>query len=172
MSKKHSSQPKETLLDTKKESGPVKEPNWFQKLRGSHKFRLIFIGILLVIVGVMFVYWTKMRIWLAIAFIALLAAFGLEATKTDFDMGTLMKTGSFKESKVQRDTNGDIFYDKNGDMVTEQSKGKKSNEWNCSDFESQPKAQAFFVKVGGAGNDVNRLDGDKDGEACEGLPKN
>ena len=29
----------------------------------------------------------------------------------------------------------------------------------------------YFEKVGGVGNDVNRLDGDKDGEACESLPK-
>ena len=51
------------------------------------------------------------------------------------------------------------------------SMGKKADDYNCDDFSTQPEAQAFFEKVGGVGNDVNRLDGNKDGEACEALPK-
>ena len=44
--------------------------------------------------------------------------------------------------------------------------------YNCEDFVTQPEAQTFFDKVGGTKYDVNRLDGDKDGTACESLPNN
>ena len=153
------------------ESPQSTEPSTFSKMRNSHKARLIIIGILLIIVAILFVVWSKMRIVLAIAFIALLAAFGLEASKNDYDMGTLMKTKSFKESQVQRDEKGNILYDKMGNITTDSSKGKEANDYNCSDFTTQPEAQAFFEKVGGTAHDLNRLDGDKDGNACESLPK-
>lgn len=159
-------------ISHEKASTPEKSPSKFQQLRGSHKFRLWFIGGLFVVVAILFVFWTKARIFLAIALIALGAAFGLEASKKDFDMGTLMKTKSFQESKVSRDTSGNILYDKTGSVTTDSSVGKKADDYNCSDFSTQPEAQAFYLKVGGKGNDVNRLDGNKDGEACESLPKN
>lgn len=41
---------------------------------------------------------------------------------------------------------------------------------NCSDFESQAKAQAFYEAAGGPESDPHRLDGDGDGVACESLP--
>lgn len=46
-----------------------------------------------------------------------------------------------------------------------------TNEYNCSDFESQKAAQAVLsrCKKQGAG-DVHRLDKDSDGKACESLP--
>ena len=59
------------------EKESTKGPSKFAQLRGNRKFRLWFIGILLVIVAILFVFWTKARIVLAIAFVALLAAFGL-----------------------------------------------------------------------------------------------
>ncbi len=148
-----------------------KKPSKFQQARGSHKFRLWFIGILMAIVAVMFIFIPKMRILLAVAFVALLAAFGMEAKQTDFDMGKLFKTGSFQESKVSRDSSGNVLFDKLGNITTDSTKGKKADEYNCSDFSTQPEAQSFFLKVGGTKNDVNRLDGNKDGEACESLPK-
>lgn len=141
------------------------------KLRGNRKFRLGFIVFLLIVVGVLFFFWEKMRIVLAIAFIALLAAFGLEASQNDFDLGKLWETKSFEQSKVSRDNSGNIIFDKNGNITTDSSKGKKADDYNCDDFGNQPEAQNFFVKVGGTGNDLNRLDGDKDGNACESLPK-
>ncbi|MBI1862882.1 excalibur calcium-binding domain-containing protein [Candidatus Microgenomates bacterium] len=144
----------------------------FQELRGSHKFRLWAIGILLIIVAILFVFWAKMRVFLVIAFIALLAAFGLEATNNDYDVGKMIKTRSVKDSKVQRDEKGNLLFDKLGNITTDSSKGKKADDYNCSDFSTQPEAQGFFEKVGGTKNDVNRLDGNKDGEACESLPKN
>jgi len=141
------------------------------KVRYSHKARLWVIGVLLVIVGVLFVFWGKMRVVLAIAFIALLGAFGLEVSQSDWDLGQLWETKSFQESKVARDMEGNILFDKLGNITTDSSVGKKADDYNCDDFETQQESQVFFEKVGGVGNDVNRLDGDKDGEACESLPK-
>ncbi len=148
-----------------------KKVSTFQRLRNNHKFRLWFIGVLIVIVGILFVFWAKMRIVLAVALIALLGAFGLEASQNDFDLGTLLKTKSFDQSKVSRDDSGNILYDKMGNITTNASEGKKADEYNCDDFMSQPESQSFYQRVGGKGNDVNRLDGDKDGDACESLPQ-
>jgi hypothetical protein len=158
--------------ETKKpEKETPKSPSKLNQLRASHKFRLWFIGILLIIVAILFIFWTKARIFLAIAFLTLLGAFGLEASKTDFDLGKLIQTKSLQESKVSRDSSGNILFDKLGNITTDSTQGKKADEYNCSDFSTQPEAQAFFLKVGGTKNDVNRLDGNKDGQACESLPK-
>jgi ABC-type multidrug transport system fused ATPase/permease subunit len=161
------------------ETKPVPGTSPLSQLRYSHKFRLWFIGILLVIVAILFFFFAKLRVALVIAFIALLAAFGLEATKNDFDMKKLIETKSFQDSKVARDEKGNvktndlgqILFDKLGNVTTDKTVGKKSNDYNCSDFATQPEAQAFFLKVGGVGNDVNRLDANKDGVACQSLPK-
>ena len=42
--------------------------------------------------------------------------------------------------------------------------------YNCSDFATHKQAQDFFIKNGGPKKDPYRLDGDKDGLACEKLP--
>jgi hypothetical protein len=123
------------------------------------------------IVAVLFIFWEKARIALVIAFVALLAALGLEASKNDWDLQKLWQTKSLQESKVSRDAQGNILFDKLGNITTDKSKGKKADDYNCDDFSTQPEAQAFFEKVGGTGNDINRLDGNKDGKACESLPK-
>jgi len=141
-----------------------------KKLRGNKKFRLTVIAILLVIVAILFFVWEKARIFLAAAFFLLLAALGLEISEKDWDLGNLFETGSFQESKIMRDESGNFLYDLQGNIVTDSAKGKRADEYNCDDFSTQPQAQAFFEKVGGVGNDVNRLDGDKDGVACEALP--
>lgn len=41
---------------------------------------------------------------------------------------------------------------------------------NCSDFGTQPEAQAFFIAEGGPEEDPHGLDADGDGIACEALP--
>jgi len=91
----------------------------------------------------------------------LLGAFGLEATNNDWDLGKLLSGSSMSEAKVMRD--------KDGNVVT--SGGKYTDEYNCSDFATQPQAQKFFKNAGGPSQDTNRLDGDNDGNACESLPK-
>ena len=45
-----------------------------------------------------------------------------------------------------------------------------SNIYNCSDFATHDQAQAVYDSCGGVSNDIHRLDGNKDGEACESLP--
>ncbi len=41
---------------------------------------------------------------------------------------------------------------------------------NCSDFATQPEAQAFYESEGGPASDPHKLDRDGDGTACESLP--
>jgi hypothetical protein len=150
-----------------------------QKLRANRKFKLWLIAALMAIVVILFIFFEKLRIVLAIAFIALLAAFGLEASQNDWDLQKLWETKSFEQSKVGRDEKGNtmldeagnILFDKMGNVTTDKAAGKKADDYNCDDFSTQPEAQKFFEKVGGIGNDVNRLDGNKDGDACESLPK-
>ncbi len=159
---------KESKSEAKKET---KELSTFSRLRGNRKFRLGVIAALMLIVVILFIFWAKMRIFLAIIFVVLLGAFGLEASQNDWDLGKMIQTGSVQESKVSRDESGNILWDREGNMTTDKTKGKTANDYNCDDFTTQPEAQAFFLKVGGKGNDINRLDGNKDGQACESLPK-
>lgn len=142
-----------------------------KKLRGNKKLRLWIIGILMLIVAILFIFWEKARIFLAVAFLTLLTAFGLEVTENDWDLQTFIETGSLNDSKIMRDTSGNLLFDKEGNITTNSALGKSADSYNCNDFDTQPEAQTFYERVGGLGNDVNRLDGDKDGEACESLPQ-
>jgi len=45
------------------------------------------------------------------------------------------------------------------------------NVYNCSDFPTHNEAQKVFEQCGGINNDIHKLDSDKDGIACESLPK-
>jgi len=91
----------------------------------------------------------------------LAAAFGLESCNNDWDLGKLLSGSTPTEAKVMRD--------KEGNVVT--SGGKYTDEYNCDDFSTQNEAQRFFVKAGGPNKDVNGLDGDNDGTACQALPE-
>lgn len=91
----------------------------------------------------------------------LLGAFGLEITNTDWDIGKLLSGSSLEEARVKRDIKGNVV----------DEGGKFTDEYNCDDFPTQPEAQKFFINAGGPSEDVNQLDGDNDGEACENLPK-
>jgi len=120
-----------------------------------------------------------------IALLTILAgAFGLELSNNDWDLGSILKGSSPSDAKILRDKNGNIRRDANGQIVTRVMRDKNGNvvpdgtagakytdEYNCTDFATQPAAQGFFDKAGGVGHDTNRLDGDKDGIACEDLPK-
>lgn len=101
----------------------------------------------------------------------LLGAFGLEASNNDFDLGKLFSGSSLEESKVVRDEVGNVLYDKEGNVVTDATLGKKASDYNCDDFDTQPEAQRFFQKMGGVNKDVYGLDGNNDGQACEALPQ-
>lgn len=149
----------------------VKKPSKFQELRGSHKFRIWLIIFLLAVVAILFIFFQKLRVILVVAFIALLAALGLEVSKNDWDLQKLLETKSFQQSKVTRDVQGNVLFDKLGNITTDSTQGKQADQYNCSDFATQPEAQAFYEKLGGLGHDVNRLDANKDGVACQDLPK-
>ena len=162
------------MVEKDKQTKDVKEeksPSKLQKLRGSHKFRIGLILFLMAVIAILFIFFQKLRVVLVVAFIALLAALGLEVSQNDWDLQKLWQTKSFQESKVSRDSGGNILFDKLGNITTDSANGKKADDYNCDDFSTQPEAQAFFEKVGGVGNDVNRLDGNKDGVACQSLPK-
>lgn len=159
------------MTENNSNTSEKKQPSLFARLRNSHTFRLWFIGSLLVIIAVLFYFFKQLRIWLTIIFVLLLTAFGMEATKKDYDVQKLIKTKSFQQSEVSRDEKGNILFDKLGNIVTDPTQGKEADDYNCADFNTQPEAQAFFEKVGGTDRDLNRLDGDKDGNACESLRK-
>jgi len=90
----------------------------------------------------------------------LLAAFGLESTNNDWDLGKLLSGSSMSEAKIKRDANGNFLLE-----------SCKSDLYNCANFQIQEEAQEVVDKCGGIGEDINELDGDKDGIACESLPK-
>lgn len=122
---------------------------------------------------------TKKKVLLGV-FVLLLGALGLEVSNNDFDLGSIMSGNSVADSKIMRDADGNLQTDNSGNLVTHvmrdtdgnivSSNGKYTDEYNCADFKTQPKAQAFFEKAGGPSKDTNGLDGDNDGEACESLP--
>lgn len=117
-----------------------------------------------------------------VVIIAILAgAFGLEATNNDWDLGALLSGSSIEDAKILRDEKGNAIRDEAGKFITRIMRDKEGNEvatggkytdeYNCNDFATQEEAQRFFLKAGGTRQDTNRLDGDKDGTACESLPK-
>ncbi|MCE9541807.1 thermonuclease family protein [Candidatus Kaiserbacteria bacterium] len=57
-----------------------------------------------------------------------------------------------------------------GSYVPSKTYDCTKNSYNCSDFSSHAEAQYVFGLCGGDGNDVHRLDSDKDGSVCEALP--
>lgn len=114
----------------------------------------------------------------------LLGAFGLEVSNNDWDLGKILSGQPVNETKILRDEKGNlkqdsvgnfvtrVLRDKAGNIVKDNTEGAKyTDEYNCDDFTTQPEAQTFFDNAGGVSKDTNRLDGDKDGEACESLPK-
>ena len=133
------------------------------KFRRSKKVRLTVIIVLLIIAGIIFVMWEKARIGALIAIIALLAAFGMEATENDYDIGKMIETKSFSESKIKRDDGGNLIL---GAMCN----ADDDFDYNCDDFTTQEEAQSAYEKCAKNGNDVHGLDGNNDGIACQNLP--
>lgn len=104
---------------------------------------------------------------LGVVIVVLLAALGLEVTNNDFDLGTLLGGGSLGEAKMERDADGNLTGSTLGQVCGDEAK----DEYNCDDFATQEEAQAKMDQCTAEGRDVNRLDGDNDGVACESLPK-
>ncbi len=118
---------------------------------------------------------------IGVVIVVLLGALGLELSNNDFDLGSIISGNSVSDSKIERDANGNLATDKEGNFVTRimrdkegrevSSGGKYTDEYNCDDFGTQPEAQTFFTNAGGLSKDTNGLDGDKDSSACESLPQ-
>ena len=153
--------------------------NW----RMNKKVRLYIIGGLLILVAVLAFFFEGLRLWMLGIGIVLLVALGFEAGNTDIDLGSVIGGESFSDSVIERDDEGNLeqaadgglltrlLRDKEGNVVAAGTSGAKyTDEYNCDDFDTQPEAQQFFEKAGGVTADVNRLDGNKDGVACQALP--
>jgi hypothetical protein len=138
-----------------------------ENIRNSHKARLWIIGGLIVVCAVLFYFakTTTVKVILGAVIALLLAAFGMEATQTDYDVQKLMETKSFSESKIERDETGNLI---NVDNFCNAEK----LDYNCTDFKTQAEAMTVYKRCGELGKnmDVFRLDGDKDGLVCEALP--
>jgi hypothetical protein len=121
---------------------------------------------------------------LGVIIVILLGTLGLEVGNKDFDIGSLLSGNSLSDSAIVRDQDGNLeqnekgdfvtklLRDKSGQVVPEGTAGAKyTDEYNCEDFNTQKEAQNFFENAGGVSSDTNRLDGNKDGVACQSLPK-
>ena len=151
--------------------------------RRNKKSRLGIIVGLLVLVAIIGFFFEATRIWMIGVGLVLLVALGFEAANTDVDLNSVMQGESISDSVIERDIDGNlkasedggfltrVLRDREGNVVTEGSANAKyTDEYNCDDFNTQPEAQRFYEKAGGGEGDVNRLDGNKDGVACQALP--
>lgn len=130
------------------------------KYRRKKSARLAVIIILLVILGALFYFWEKARLFIGALIITMLIALGLEVSGNDWDLGKLAETGSFKESKIEQTESGHW-------LIGEECQKEKLN---CDNFTYQEDAQDLFEKCGGLENDVHDLDRDNDNKVCEHLP--
>lgn len=146
---------------TQTENTKYKKIGFLYKLRRDSKFRIGIIVILMALLVVAFFVWEKFRILIVSLFVVLLVALGLEVSGNDWDVGKLIETRSFEQSKVEKTESG------KWDIGGECSKDKL----NCANFEYQEDAQELFEFCGGLKDDVHGLDRDKDGVVCEALPR-
>jgi hypothetical protein len=129
--------------------------------RQSKKARLIIIVVLLVIVAIIAFFFEKTRMWMIGVAIVLLAAFGLEVSNTDLDLGKLVSGQSVQDSLIKRDATGNPIFG----ATCEQ------NVYNCGDFKTQKEAQEVYDTCHTSDNpDRHGLDKDGDGKACQSLP--
>ncbi len=113
-----------------------------------------------------FIKGTAAKIILGVVITTLLIALGMEASKTDYDLGKAIKTGSLSSAKIERDDKGNLM---NVDAFCNAEKA----DYNCSDFKTQPEAQSVYARCKGLGKnmDIYRLDGNNNGLVCEALPQ-
>lgn len=76
---------------------------------------------------------------------------------------------SCKENS-QETSSTDVAMGQGGKMVYAGPYDPNGPDRDCSDFDTQKEAQAFYEAAGGPKKDPHRLDPDKDGVACESLP--
>jgi hypothetical protein len=145
-----------------------------QKYRYNRTVRTIVLVALLLILLAMYFFYGKMKWLLLVLIVVITLALGIHVADYDLDLGTLMHTWSFTESRVQTKKWVKII---GSDCL--------SDNLNCSNFKTQSEAQDKYeycadkIASQNAGQDkaaikrldVFGLDGDKDGVVCEALPK-
>jgi len=157
--------------------------NEISNLRRSKKTRLVVIIGLLVVVAIIGFLFETTRAWMIGIGAVLLVALGFEVANTDVDLNSMLEGNSVSDSVIERDAEGNLetaedggfmtqaFLDMEGNEVPEGTAGAKyADEYNCDDFATQEEAQRFFENAVGVDNDINRLDGNNDGVACQALP--
>ncbi len=151
-----------------------------QKARNTKSTRIWFLVLLVVIVIALYLMGIIKKGFAIGLGILLLAAIGIQTFDYDLDLATLWQTGSIEESRVQHTQDGVVL---KGDCV---KPAKKAEEFdlNCSNFKTQPEAQAKYNECAAqiAENnqsldaakiqslDIYGLDGNKNGIVCEALP--
>jgi hypothetical protein len=145
------------------------------ELRASKNARMIFLGILLVVLGILYFTWGKAK-GILIGLMLLAVAMSIEATDYDIDLGKLFETGNVQESRVQ------TLKAKDG-SVARVFGTCISDNLNCKDFATQGEAQAKYDMCGEQikkdnpsikdlnALDIYGLDGNKNGIVCEANPK-
>ena len=151
--------------------------NALKKLRNSKNGRMTVIGILMLIVILLLIFWGKAKGMLIVILILLAMAMGLEGFNGDADLGKLWETGSYSESRVE------TVKDSDGNSIRLITGTCNSGDYdlNCDAFATQGEAQAKYqecadqVAANNPGIDTSKLDiygldGDNDGIVCEALP--
>lgn len=145
------------------------------KIRGNKTFRLIALLIVIAMAAGLWYYGEKndstgAKIAAGVAGGAALIATGLEINDTDFDLKKLWETGSFKESLLARDEDGNLTTNPN---IFCKSQEEDFYNFNCKDFITQSEAQKIYETCkGDREGDIFGLDGNNNGVVCEALPKN
>ncbi|ATU05757.1 hypothetical protein BKN14_04970 [Candidatus Gracilibacteria bacterium HOT-871] len=149
---------------------------YLENCRKSKKCRIWIISILMVIVLFLIFFGKKFTLFLWIIFVLLAVALGLEGFNYDVDLGKLWQTGNYKESRVES------VKDKNGNTIRLIGECVKADV-NCNNFKTRGEAQKVYDNCMAEIQknnptitdpkklDIYGLDRDKDGLACENLPK-
>jgi len=135
------------------------------EMRGNKNVRLV---VILVLIAVLAAVWftsdnKAVKTTALVAGGLAVTAGALEVADTDLDLKTLFETGSIKESLLARDADGNLA---NIGMICDAQEANYS-DLNCDDFLTQGEAQKVYEQCG---SDINRLDGNNDGVACQSLP--
>jgi hypothetical protein len=148
----------------------------FSELRASKNARMIFLGVLLVILVILYFTWGKAKGILIGLMVLVAIAMGVEATNYDIDLGKLFETGNVQESRVQ------TLKAKDGSTARVFGTCIKQ-DINCDAFKTQGEAQAKYDTCAAIikkdnpsitninALDIYGLDGNNNGIVCEALPK-
>ncbi len=137
-----------------------------------------FIAALILIVLALIIFWGKAKAVLWAIVVMLAIALAVEGFDYDADLGKLLETGSYAESRVETVTDTDG----NSTRIITGNCNRKEFDLNCDDFSTQQEAQNKYNECAeeiGENNpgidikkfDIYGLDGNNNGIVCEALPK-